>query len=151
MLVKFDPHKLSIRNFKILKGQIENPESFDLQKIVGYEVENSFELGFNFEDNLVKADFTVDIKTDSAGKNQMEASGNFHVVFIFFYQELNEMAKPVDTEQIILNPEFANSLASITYSTCRGVFLTRFQGTALQKFILPITNTNSLLNKTPTQ
>jgi hypothetical protein len=46
-----------------------------------------------------------------------------------------------------LHPSLGNALASITYSTSRGILMTRFQGTALSDFILPVINPNNLLEK----
>jgi hypothetical protein len=45
-----------------------------------------------------------------------------------------------------LDPDLGNALSAITYSTARGILLTRLQGTAFQDFILPIINPNNLLN-----
>jgi hypothetical protein len=40
-----------------------------------------------------------------------------------------------------------NALASITYSTTRGILMTGFQGTALCNFILPVKDPDELLNQ----
>ncbi|MNY64312.1 hypothetical protein D3C86_2014030 [compost metagenome] len=50
-------------------------------------------------------------------------------------------------ETITIHPALGNALASITYSTSRGILMTRFQGTVLSDFILPVIDPNSLLEK----
>jgi hypothetical protein len=140
----FDPEKLSIIEFKLIKGQIDTPEEFDIEKIEGHQVENSLKLGFNLEDKLIKADFTADVKTDSKGENEEEARGIFHLVFIYRVENLEMLATP-DNNTLNVEPALLNALSGITYSTARGIMLTRLQGTAFKDFILPIINPNKLL------
>jgi hypothetical protein len=60
---------------------------------------------------------------------------------------LSDLVKIIDkTEQLEVNNGLANALASMTYSTSRGVLLTRLQRTALEAFILPVIDPNELLN-----
>lgn len=141
----FDPEKITFVEFKMIKGQVDTPEFFDAQVVTGHQLENTLQLGFNLDDKLAKADFTVNIKTDSHGKNNQEATGNFHLVFIYKIENLETLAKPDKNNLLILEPALANALASVTYSTARGILLTRLQGTALQNFVLPVVNANKLL------
>lgn len=142
----FDPEKIALIDYKMIKGQVDTPENFDVSKVVGHQLDNSLQLGFNLEDKLAKADFTVSIKTNSKEQNESEASGNFHLIFIYRIENLEELAMPEKNKRLNLNPRLANALSSVTYSTSRGILLTRLQGTALQNFILPIINPNNLLN-----
>ena len=142
----FDPEKLSILDFKFIKGQVETPEDFDIEKIDGHHLENSLLLATDMTQNLIKADFTIEIKTDSLGQNAEEATGSFHLVFIYKVENLEELANWQNPNILELNPVLGNALASITYSTARGIMLTRLQGTAFMDFILPIINPNKLLH-----
>lgn len=141
----FDPEKISLVEFKIVKGQVDVPEDFDAAAVKGHNLDNSLQLGFNLNEKLVKADFLIEIETESKGQNAIEARGNFHLVFIYHVENLNDLAKPDDKNLIELHPGLANALSSLTYSTSRGILLTRLQGTALQNFVLPIINPNNLL------
>lgn len=138
----FEPEKLSIHSFNILKGSVENPEDFCVENIKEFSVENLLKLAFNLQDSLVKAEFQVKIKAES---NKKKAVGDFHIVFIYKVENLDQLAIPDKDELIILNPSLGNALAAITYSTARGVLLIKLQGTALQNFVLPIINPNDLL------
>ena len=142
----FDPEKISIVEFKMVKSQVDVPEEFDISNVKGHYLDNSLQLGFNLAEKLVKADFTIEIKTESEGKNAKEATGNFHLVFIYRVENLNELARPDEKNLIALHPGLANALSSVTYSTSRGILMTRLQGTALQNFMLPVINPNKLLH-----
>lgn len=141
----FDPEKIALIDFKMIKGQVDTPENLDISKVVGHQLDNSLQLGFNLEDKLAKAEFTVSIKTDSKGKNEIEATGNFHMIFIYRIENLKELAILEKNKRLNLNPGLANALSSVTYSTSRGILLTKLQGTALQNFVLPVIDPNNLL------
>lgn len=142
----FDPEKVTLIDFKMIKGQVDTPENFDIIKVNGHTLDNSLQLGFNLDDKLAKADFTISVKTDSKGENETEATGNFHLIFIYRIDNMEELAKPEKNKRLNLDPALANALSSVTYSTSRGILLTRLQGTALQNFVLPIINPSKLLH-----
>ena len=60
-------------------------------------------------------------------------------------ENLEELASSKKNKRLHLNPALTNAISSVTYSTSRGILLTRLQGTALQNFVLPIINPNNLL------
>lgn len=142
----FDVEKLSLTETKFISGQVEAPEDFKVEEIERYLIENSLQLAFNLRDKLVKADFSVEIRTESKTLNSKEATGNFNLIFIFKVENLEELALPDKNNMIELNPALGNALSSITYSTSRGILMMRVQGTALQNFVLPVINPNKLLN-----
>ena len=79
----FDQEKISLIDFKMIKVQVSIPEIFDISKVVGNHLDNTLKLGFDIEEKLAKADFTVSLKTDSKGGNESEDTGNFHLIFIY--------------------------------------------------------------------
>lgn len=143
----FDPEKIALVDFKITKDQVNAPENFNNGFIIGYKVDNSFQMAFGRSEKLAKADLTVNITSDSQGKNRDEANGSFHLVFIYRIENFEELVTIGENNRLNLNPLLANALASVTYSTSRGILLTRMQGTVLQNFVLPIINPNSLIRK----
>jgi len=142
---KFFPEKINLLDCKIIKAEVEMSENFDVNKVSGYQLDNSLQLGFNLEDKLAKADFSINIQSDSKGGNEIEASAGFHLIFIYRVENLEELAIPDKNNILNVNPALANALSSVTYSTSRGILITRLQGTALQNFVLPIINPNNLL------
>jgi len=144
---KFDPKKLAIADYKLTKEQIDEPEEFDVVHVKGHYVENSFELSFSPKGKLAKADITIDIRTESDGKNELEATALFHLIYIFKVENLDELVSENSSKKVEVDSMLGSSIASIAYSTTRGILLSRLQGKVFQKFILPIINPNDLLVK----
>lgn len=144
---KFDPTKIHFSDFHILKGNIDSPFGFDKEKIKNHNFSVGFDMSFNTKDKLVKADFVVEISTISDETQKEEAKGMFHFVFIFFVENLEELVALKTDLELKVEGVLANSLSAITYSTARGILITRFQGTALDNFILPVVNPGDLLKK----
>jgi len=140
------PEKIQIVKTAIVKCYIDSPFGFIAEKANGYDFNRDFQLGFNLEDKLVKADFKVEITTKSEGKNVEESKGSFHFVYVFHVENLEELAIPDKNYKIELNGGLGNALASITYSTTRGILFARFKGTSLENFVLPVIDPNKLLN-----
>lgn len=141
------PEKIEIVDFKIIRGQINSPFNFETEKVAGHTFNVDFELGFNLEDKLVKADFSVYVETKSNEDTIEEAVGNFSFVYVFYVDNIEELITQEKDETITVHTALGNALASITYSTSRGILMTRFQGTVLSDFILPVINPNDLLEK----
>lgn len=148
MSVKVIPEKIHLMGFRILHAEMKSPFEFDMHQIASFENDVKFDMSFNLEDDMVKADFDVHIRTISeANTNEEEASSNFSFVYIFNVENFKDLAKVIDDESLDIHGGLSNSLASIVYSTTRGVLMTRFQGTALADFILPIIDPNKLVTK----
>lgn len=140
------PSMIHIVDFKIVKGQINSPFDFESEKVIGYNFNVSFELGFNLTEKMVKADFAVNVETKSKQEVQ-EVIGAFDFVYVFYVENLEDLAKLEEDQTVTLHEALGNSLSSITYSTSRGILMSRFQGTVLKDFILPIINPNELLQQ----
>ncbi len=144
---KFDPEKLAIIDFKLIKGQVDAPEEFDEDVVKGYQLTNNFRLSFSLKGKQAKADLTIEVDSDSKGGNTEEAKALFHLIFIFKVENLDELVTETDSKQLKVDPMLGSSIAGISYSTARGILLTRLQGTVFQKFILPVINPAQLLAK----
>ncbi len=139
------PDKISIVNTKFIKCNIDCPFSFSIEDVVGHDYNIGFNLSFNIEDSLVKADFELKLSTKSKEEIEEEATGNFHFVYIYSVENLNELVISDDNNELIINGSLGNAMASITYSTSRGILFARLKGTGLESFILPVIDPNSLL------
>jgi hypothetical protein len=144
---KFDPTKITFVEYKILKAQLESAEHFDVHAINGYEIDNKLDIGFHVEGNLAKVDLEVNIKTDSGGENEKEATSTFHLMFIYQIENLVELIRKTSDDKIEITDVLGNALSSVTYSTTRGILMTRLQSTVFQNCILPIIDPNELLRK----
>lgn len=139
------PDKIEILDFNILKGEINNPEGFETSSVVKHDFSVELDLGFNLEEKLIKSSILLNVQTDSEGKNDPEATSTFKLQFLYRYEHLDEMAIPDDKGKVDLHPHLGNAISSITYSTSRGILMTRYQGTSFRNFILPVMNPNDLL------
>ena len=141
------PEKIEILDFKIILEQVNCPIDFEIEKVEGHSFNVDFELGFNLDDKLIKADFSVNIETKSKETVIKEANGVFRFLYVFYIDNIEELTTVENDQTIALHPSLGNALASITYSTSRGVLMARLQGTAFSDFILPIINPNNLVEK----
>lgn len=139
-----DAQKILIREFKLRQSNIDCPDEFEVGNISSFNYNVNLNTGFNLEQKLIRADFSVNVSTISKEQTQ-EATGSFHFVFMYYYEDLSDHATLKEDKSVGCNPYLANAIASITYSTSRGILLSRFQGTAMQSFILPVVDPNSLL------
>lgn len=143
---KFDPEKISLIDFKFIKGQIETPEDFNLGNLEGYNLESTLELAFNIEEELIKADLNIKLESKSKHEQNEPSVGVFHLVYIFKINNFEDMVEIDKGEISNINRDLGIAISSISYSTARGILLTRLQGTAFQNFILPIIDPKKLLN-----
>jgi hypothetical protein len=138
------PDKIIIREFRLIKGLIDSPYEFHISGINSYDFKVDLSTGVNLDEDLIKADFTINVSTKSEN-NAIEATGSYHFAFIYSVENLKEHASVLTDGSIDWNPYLANAIASISYSTSRGILLSRFQGTVLKDFFLPVVDPNALL------
>jgi hypothetical protein len=143
---RIQPEKITLREFRLVKGQIDSPFDFKVSDIKSFDFKVDFRTGFNLDEGLIKADFVIDVATIS-NEPVTEATCNYHFVFLFHVEDLREHTLEGEDKNVDWNPFLANAIASITYSTSRGILISRFQGTVMKDFILPVVDPNSLWTK----
>jgi hypothetical protein len=143
--VAFDPEKITLIEFRMVKGHLDTPETFDPGKINGYRLDHSMKFSFNLDQQWVKADFFIQVMTEGQPEQAGEAQASFHLLFIYAVANLRDYTQTDTTGNLTWNATLANALASLTYSTSRGILMMRLSGTALQAFILPIVDPNKLI------
>jgi len=143
---KLIPEEIQLIDFGVIKGGIDCPLNHDNSLVLKHDYQVDFGLKYDLKTNEVKTDFDFKVKTISSEEQETEANGNCHFAFLFTVNNLEDLVRRMDeTDEMMVSPHLGNALASITYSTSRGILMTRFQGTALSDFILPIVNPNDLL------
>ena len=142
---KLVPEKVSIVNTQILKCNIDCPFDFSLDNVQGHKYNLEFDMAFNLKDSLIKANIELKVSTKSNEQVENEATGDFHFIYIFHVENLLELAIPDKNNEIALHGGLGNALASISYSTSRGILFARLKGTGLENFMLPVIDPNSLL------
>ena len=144
---KIQPEKIIIREFRLVKEQIDSPFDFKIGDIKSFDFKVDFNNSFNLEEGLIKADFVIDVKTISNEQVTEAYCCNYHFVFLFQLENLKDHAQLLEDGNFDWNPYLANAIASISYSTSRGILIARFQGTVMRDFILPVVDPNSLWEK----
>lgn len=143
----FDPNKVKIRDYKMLKGQVETPENLAMPTELEYDSEFLLSLGLHAADKLMRVDLGVEIVARSSSKVELPIKGSFLFVFVYEIENFNELVEFTEAAVPKVNSSLSVALAGITYSTVRGILMTRLQGTLLEKFIMPVVNPAELLGK----
>lgn len=138
------PELIHLLEFRLIKGQIDSPFDFKMDKIEDYELKVEFEMGFNHEEKLVRSDFNINVTTKSVDQVTEEARASYQFAFVFNVENLEELVT-TDENGLKVSSNLGNAIASITYSTSRGILLSRFMGTVMQDFMLPVISPNELL------
>ncbi len=142
----FDPNKLEITDFKITKGEIDAPFDFDDSAILNFETNMLFDASFDADNKFVKADMGFEIESVS-DNDQLESSAKFDFKFVFHVSNLEELIKQKNGKIIDINQNLIISIAAISFSTSRGILMTRLQGTAMKDYILPVIAPEKLLEE----
>lgn len=142
----FDPNKLKIVDFRITNGVIDAPFEFEVSSVDNYETNMSFDASFDVDTCSVRADMGFEIVTSSK-QQQGEAKASFNFIFIYEVENLPELVELVDGKIDEISDNLMVSVASISFSTSRGVLLTRLQGTAMKDYILPVIKPEELLSE----
>jgi hypothetical protein len=61
-------------------------------------------------------------------------------------ENMEELLEADEKNKISYDAALGNAIASIVYSTSRGILMSRFQGTVFADFILPVIDPNQLLD-----
>lgn len=147
-LGRVEADKIQILQVYIVKALVEHPLESDFSSLKGFDTEVNYKGGFNLREKRVRAELEVRVKTNS--EQIEEATGLFKLQFIYYVDNLEELSK-IEDDKLEVSGDLESTLASISYSTARGILLTRFQGTIFQDFYLPIIKPDKLLDKSQLQ
>jgi hypothetical protein len=141
----FDPERISLAEYRLTRSSFVTPDNFNEGCVVGHQLDHTLKLGFNAEEKIARVEFSLSIKTNSNHHNKAEATGNFHFAFFYHIENSEELITLDKKKQMTVHADLSHALASLTYSTTRGVLLLHLQGTALHTFKLPIIHPSKLV------
>jgi hypothetical protein len=140
------PEKIHLQNIRVINGSIDTDPEFNVKEIDGFETYFEVTTGINEEKNAVRLVVTAKFigmdKSDTALKANAEYKVDFHFMVENLLDFLVKDGEPPATK---LHSILGATLAAISYSTLRGIVLTRTQGTILDGIILPVINPSHLL------
>jgi hypothetical protein len=139
--------KIHLQRVTIVSAFIENPLEISAREVEGFNFSLGFTLGFNPEDQMAKAELEVNLST-ALENAASQATAKFRLAFIYSLDNFDDLIH-LDNTKVEVSDELAIAIASISYSTARGILLTRFQGTLFREFILPVISPLKILNAQP--
>ena len=131
-----NPELIHLSSVDILKARIES--EFDALSIdsMTFQFTTSFQYGFNTEKKLVRCE--LEIKIDKKNEEgRIIAESSFTISFVYHIENFEDAVEEKEGG-IVFDGAMAATLAGISFSTARGMLLTRFQGTTFRDFILPV-------------
>ncbi len=102
------------------------------------------ELDFNPEDDILKADLRIEVITESNGNNPEEAQAVFQIMYYLKVQDIREYTISREPGKVVLHSDLGIILLP-SPTLPRGAYC-YVPGTGLKDFILPVIDTDSLLN-----
>lgn len=143
----FDPKLLSLKSFRFNKWDLITPEGFIRDHIQGYDVNVDYKTGFNVDKKAAKSDLAIQVSSRSEPE-QEEASCLYDFSFFYSIENFNSLVEDVEQKEgLSVNIHLIRSLSGISYSTARGILMTRLQGTVLQSFVMPIIDPGELIER----
>lgn len=131
-----NPELIHLSSVDILKARIES--EFDALSVdsTTFQFTTSFQYGFNTEKKLVRCE--LEIKIDKKNEEgRIIAESSFTISFVYHIENFEDAVEEKEGG-IVFDGAMAATLAGISFSTTRGMLLTRFQGTTFRDFILPV-------------
>jgi hypothetical protein len=110
-----------------------------------YILDLRFTWQFFPEEDEVIVQLMLDVQALDEETGKELGTGKFHLVFFY---EVDALSKSVSEEEGILQVEEAlgSLLLSLTYSTGRGILITKTQHSSLEDLILPVKSAEELLD-----
>ncbi len=140
---KFKPDKINISKIYFKSCSLDNV-NYEGKDPDNYLFTVDFSSSYNIEFKKVMSE--IEFKISGKIEDDIISKAIYSIVFFFHVENLEELCIK-EGDQLKIDGNLGNALASITYSTSRGLLTARLQGTPLQYFILPVINPNDLLNK----
>lgn len=144
-------------NIHILGYIIQNFETFNsfeprisLLDIKDYKVSPLVDYDLFFEKEIVRVwvDVNVEVILSRKRKLNERPGGNIEIEFFFGLDEFQDWIEEIEGEKFLKDLMELN-LASIAYSTARGIFMAKASGTILQRCIFPVRSPQSLIELSP--
>jgi hypothetical protein len=138
---KIDAEKISIVSIKTLKGSIERFDKTPKEFTFDFETYT----GVSREKKLIRLQLNVSIKTLEGNRLPINVAFYSHE-FIFHVDNFDDFIEYDEGSNIAkISVDLGRTLASIGYSTARGIIHVRTQGTVLNGIILPVVDPIRLL------
>ena len=148
-LSEFDPQCVILHSYRIVKAEIDTPLDYTGYEQGEYSYKVHFESAFRLDDNWMRTMLEVEVELPSENLEEKGAKAYFQIIFYFEVLNLEDLVTLKKKKPPLIDENLHISLASVTYSTSRGILMTRLENTALKGFFLPIISPSTLINTSP--
>lgn len=140
MPTSLNPYAISLRDVQFADLQIHNPQGIFLDASMSYRTQANLSFHkLEAEPKLLRTQLSVAANLLDENNHSLTAYANFRFLFFFEIENLNEHWSDEPS------PYLGNALASISYSTARGLILAKVQQTVFRGLVLPVIDPNELL------
>jgi hypothetical protein len=134
-----DPNQISILSIRTLRGNIEPGNIGFYEKAKMYNFEFKTDVNIEREKKLIRLVLEITIRYVDAKQRPASIAGSYTTEFVFFVGNMEALIQFDEVSRTAgIDGNLSVTLASIAYSTMRGIINTRTQGTVLNGVILPV-------------
>lgn len=139
-----NPEKIHLENVDIIKAKIDSEFEAWNYEANEFEYGVSFVNGFNLQKKLVRCELGINVNKLSIERKTI-AESSFTISYVYRIEDFDDFVEEKEGG-IVFNFDMAATLAGISFSTGRGILLTRFQGTIFKDFILPVIDPKQIVD-----
>lgn len=132
-----------------VQGKTSLRQLFDTSTSADIRLRQSLEIGLDSSQNQVGIKLFIEVGLlVSPSKEPLDLRGRFEMYFNFEVANLKDLLAGHPAQEITMPTfELAVMLTDISYSTARGILMTRLAGTPLDGFSLPLLNATDLVSQ----
>lgn len=146
---EFNPEYVRMHAFRVVKAEIDTPMDYTGDPDGEFSYKVHYESGYRLDDNLMRTNIEVHIEFPSENPAEQDATAYFQISYYFEVMNLRDLVTLKKKHAPVVDDALQVSMASVAYSTTRGVLMTRLENTALRGFFLPVISPETLINTTP--
>lgn len=137
---RVNPDLIHLREIILLESSLETSEDFlkSARKPPGSEVKIGHQAGGNPDENIFDIRLEIQIVGQDEQGQALGLKARFLILFRFEVDNLADFIQHQDEERTAIDSKLTLTLLNISYSTTRGMVLSRTQGTFFDGIILPV-------------
>ena len=145
--VSIDSDKIHLHAIKVFKVHFEASEEFRsrFQEVKSYTTDAALDSAFNFEEKQCRIRLYIKLTAVDEQEKPKGLEAEYGIEFHFMVENLDSFLIHEKQNQVKIDGILGNTLASISYSTARGIILERLQGTYFDGVVLPVIDPNHLM------
>lgn len=138
---------ISLTAIRVIKEIIEPTEDF-LQSV---DIPRNFQIGYNYEQGVniereaIRGRLFITISAVGEDNNPLGLESEFGFDFIFSVPNIESFIENRIEEKVVLNGSLSSVIASIVYSTARGILWEKLGSTLFGQVLLPVINPVTLV------